>query len=297
MTSGEATGGALPPSLYTGPEAFQRERRTVFQSSWLLLTRTDALHAPGAYVAQSLGGWPVFAIAGADGMPGVFRNVCRHQGLPLLDTGNGTCAQIRCRYHGWTYGIDGRLMTAPPQVLPPDPADPLHQLERVAAERFHGLLFAHLGGAPDALESALDDLAAALAAANFDGLPFHAETVTDIDANWKIVMEQTLAMAPPDISRRAIWPNLILDAVAGGVVIHQVIPRAFQRTRIHRHHYAAPEFAVPLVERTGTEADGLRSASLAAQAHCRAGTSFAVAVIPPLANFRDRVRAAHGVAT
>ena len=74
MTSGEATGGALPPALYSGPEAFQRERRTVFQNAWLLLARTDVLRMPGAYVAQSLGGWPVFAIADAGGAPGVFRS-------------------------------------------------------------------------------------------------------------------------------------------------------------------------------------------------------------------------------
>ncbi len=295
MTSGKATGGALPSALYAGPEAFQRERRTVFQDSWLLLARTDALRTPGAYVAQSLGGWPVFAIADADGMPSIFRNVCRHQGLPLLDTGNGACEQIRCRYHGWTYGTDGRLVTAPPQVLPPDPADPVHQLERVAAGRFHGLLFAHLGSSPLAVESALDDLAAVLAVADFHALPFHAETVTDIDANWKVVVEQALAMASPGISRRTIWPNLVLDTFADGFVIHQVVPRAFQRTRIHHHHYAAAVPGAPLVERTKGEAELLKSASAAAQAQCGAGSSFAVALTPPLTTFRDRVRAAHGL--
>lgn len=295
MTSGEATGGALPPALYSGPEAFQRERRTVFQNAWLLLARTDVLRMPGAYVAQSLGGWPVFAIADAGGAPGVFRNVCRHQGLPLFDTGTGSCAEIRCRYHGWTYGADGRFVGAPPQVMPPDPADPLHQLERVAAECLRGFLFIHLGGAPAAPDSDLGDLTAALASANFDALPFHAETVTDIDANWKIVIEQALAVAPPSVLRCAIWPTLILDTIAGGVVVHQVIPRAFQRTRIHHHHYAAASSAASL-ERTKQEAGLLKSAAVAAQAQCAAGASFSIALTPPVVAFRDRVRAAHGVA-
>lgn len=293
MTSGEATGGALPSALYMGPEAFQRERRTVFQNSWLLLARTDALRAPGAYVAQSLGGWPVFAITDPDGATRVFRNVCRHQGLPLFDTGAGTCPEIRCRYHGWTYDTHGRLVTAPPQVMPSDPADPLHQLERVSAERFQGLLFIHLGGAPAAPEPILEELAAALAAVNFDALPFQAETVTDIDANWKIVMEQALAATPPGVLRRAIWPTLLLDTAAGGVVLHQVIPRAFQRTRIHHHHYAAD--ATLLVERTGAEAAMLKSVCVAAQAQYGTGGSPVVALTPELATFRDRLRAAHGV--
>ncbi len=295
MTSDEATGGAVVPALYAGPEAFQRERRTVFQDSWLLLARVDALRTPGAYVALSLGGWPVFAIADADGVPRVFRNVCRHQGLPLLDTGDGACEQIRCRYHGWTYGTDGRLVTAPPQVMPPDPADPVHQLERVAAKHFHGLLFAHLGASPIPVETALGDLEAALAAAAFQARPFRAETVSDIDANWKIVVEQALAVAPPGISRRNIWPNLVLDTFADGVVIHQVVPRAFQRTRVHHHLYADIASGAPLLDRTTREAELLTSACTAAQAQCGAGRPATVALTPSLATFRDRVRSAHGL--
>ncbi len=230
-------------------------------------------------------------------MPAVFRNVCRHQGLPLFDTGTGSCAEIRCRYHGWTYGADGRFATAPPQVMPPDPADPLHQLERVAAERIRGFLFIHLGGTPAAPNATLGDLAAVLAAADLDALPFHAETVSDIDANWKIVIEQALAAPPPGVLRRVLWPTLILDTVPGGVVVHQVVPRAFQRTRIHHHHYTADASGAALVARVKEAADLLNAAAIAAQAKCAAGILFSVAPTPPVVAFRDRVRAAHGVAT
>jgi len=296
MSSGAATGGALPPALYAGPEAFQRERRTIFQKAWLLLARGDLLRAPGAYVAQSIGGWPVFAVADAAGEPGAFRNVCRHQGLPLFDTGAGRCVEIRCRYHGWTYGADGRFMSAPPQVMPPDPDNAMHQLERVASTLFRGLLFIHLDGASAPLEPAAGELAAALADVDVDALPFHGETVTDIDANWKIVMEQALAAAPAGAGRRYGWPTLVLDIGDGEVVIHQVIPRAFQRTRIHHHHYAAGGGAA-LVERTTAEAAVLKTASIAAQAQCAQGLAPALPSTPTLADFRDRVRVAHAPVT
>ncbi len=54
-----------------------------------------------------------------------YRNVCRHRGSRLL-SGSGQCkAAIRCRYHGWTYRLDGhadrrarraRVRRAPGQV-------------------------------------------------------------------------------------------------------------------------------------------------------------------------------------
>jgi phenylpropionate dioxygenase-like ring-hydroxylating dioxygenase large terminal subunit len=90
----------------------------VFGDAWLLLARTDVLAKPGDYVAQSLGGWPLFAIADPEGSAIAFRNVCRHQKLPLFDSGAGHCTQIRCRYHGWTYDTTGRFLTAPPPVAP-----------------------------------------------------------------------------------------------------------------------------------------------------------------------------------
>ena len=42
-----------------------------------------------------------------------FRNVCRHRGSRLL-SGTGKCSKaIRCRYHGWTYRLDGELIGMP----------------------------------------------------------------------------------------------------------------------------------------------------------------------------------------
>ena len=42
-----------------------------------------------------------------------FRNVCRHRGSRLL-SGSGECKKaIRCRYHGWTYRMDGQLIGVP----------------------------------------------------------------------------------------------------------------------------------------------------------------------------------------
>ena len=250
-------------ALYTRPEAFQRERRSVFQSAWLLLARRAQLQNAGDWVAQTLGGWPVFAIAGADGTPGAFRNVCRHQGLPLFDTGAGHCEQIRCRYHGWTYDAGGAFVAAPPTVAPADPGDPLHRLERVAAASRHGLLFVHLGASPPCLAEALDPLADS----GLDHLTFSGESVTDIDVNWKLAIEQALALLPPDgVERRLQWPNLIVDAVSGGVVLHQVIPRAFLRTRVHHLRYGA---AGP--DAVAMQAEALKRASLAAQAGLQRG--------------------------
>ena len=50
---------------------------------------------------------------GADRELRAFSNVCRHRGSRLAD-GSGNCGKaLRCPYHGWTYGLDGRLLGVP----------------------------------------------------------------------------------------------------------------------------------------------------------------------------------------
>ena len=41
-----------------------------------------------------------------------FRNVCRHRGMDVAE-GTGCHRALSCPYHGWTYGLDGALRTAP----------------------------------------------------------------------------------------------------------------------------------------------------------------------------------------
>ena len=229
----------------------------------------------------------MLAIADPDGAPRAFRNVCRHQKLPLFDSGAGHCAQIRCRYHGWTYDIAGRFVTAPAAVAPSGEFS--SDLEGIAVETLHGLLFVHLDDDPPPLVEALPALAAALAEARLAVRGFHAETTTDIDANWKVVMEQILAEPPSDVARTVAWPGVVLECAGDDVVLHQVIARSFHRTRIHHHRYG-----------TVTVGDGVAAGmarwsagALARQAALAAGSGPALPGSPELEAFRNRVRAAH----
>jgi len=277
----------LPPELYTRPEAFQRERRSVFGSAWLLLARADAVRKPGDYVAESLGGWPVLAIADAQGAPRAFRNACRHQKLPLFDSGAGHCEQVRCRYHGWTYDIAGHFVSAPPPVAPSGELSP--NLERVSAQQMHGLLFVHLDDDPPALAVSVPGLASALTEAGLKTHRFHAEITTEIDVNWKLVIEQALVDAREDVVRSVEWPCVIFDVIGSGAVLHQVIARSFHRTRIHHYHYGAPA----AIEWSAARVARWKAGALERQTALEAGAAAALPASIELGAFRERLRSAH----
>jgi len=51
-------------------------------------------------------------VRGSDGELRAFFNVCRHHATILNPDGEGNKQQFTCCYHGWTYGLDGKLLKA-----------------------------------------------------------------------------------------------------------------------------------------------------------------------------------------
>lgn len=210
--SGSVTG----PAAYTEGEQFQRERRRLFAKNWLLFAASAQLSAPGDFVSHSFGGWPLFAIRGEDGAARAFHNVCRHQSMPVVEQPAGHCELLRCRYHGWTYGLTGEFLEAPPRVAPAEPPDrlgldPAELLERDG----FCLVRVQPGGEPPP----------ALAVPG----RFAGAVTTHIDANWKAVVEALLG----EENRDFLSPLAFIDQSGPGLgAVRQIVPRSFLRTRI-----------------------------------------------------------------
>jgi choline monooxygenase len=104
----------IPSCWYFDPEIHAAERRTVFGGTWQVAGRLDQLAEPGSFVTLDLAGEPLLLIRDADGGAlRAFFNVCRHRAAPLLTESAGKATRLRCRYHGWTYDLAGRLRGTP----------------------------------------------------------------------------------------------------------------------------------------------------------------------------------------
>jgi choline monooxygenase len=89
----------------------EREELAVFRNSWLAVAHASRLASRGSFASGSLLRLQWLACRGEDGSLHAFHNVCRHHAA-ILAEGHGTAACFTCRYHGWTYGLDGRLLKA-----------------------------------------------------------------------------------------------------------------------------------------------------------------------------------------
>ena len=176
----------LPASWYADPAVFAEERRRIFARHWHLLGRKGQLVGAGDYVAGTVAGLPVFAVVGRDGELRAFHNVCRHRAGPLFTDDAGHCQALRCRYHGWLYGFDGALRSAPGF---PD-ADSLDKaafgLFPVRVETWQDLVFVCLDDEAPSLETWMGDVTRL--ATPFPAMTdfvFHGEKTYEGACDWK----------------------------------------------------------------------------------------------------------------
>ena len=195
----------LPWPWYFEPDVLRREHARIFLRSWQYVGRAAQAAEPGSYFTASLGLAPVVVTRARDGELRAFLNVCRHRGFVVAD-GEGRRETLQCRYHAWTYELDGRLRAAPRSDREPgfDPEE--LSLAQLRLETWGPFVF--VNAAPDAepLADALGPIPAQLAEiVDVDTLEFRFRTEFTVEANWKIACENFLecyhcAVAHPGFS-------------------------------------------------------------------------------------------------
>ncbi len=142
-----------------------------------------ALGEAGSYVARDAAGTPILAVRGRDGRARAFRNACRHRGAQLAE-GTGCQKAFVCRYHGWTYGLDGCLRHVPHEDGFPGLDKSARGLTPVETAEMSGLVFI-TQDEPHLVEPCLAELPELIA----PGQRLIATTEQETPANWKIVVE------------------------------------------------------------------------------------------------------------
>ena len=183
----------LPWSWYADPEIGSREHERIFRGAWQYAARRDELTAAGSFAAAHVAGLPVVITRDRDDVLRAFANVCRHRGS-IVARGSGERGTLQCPYHAWTYGLDGCLRAAPRTGS--DAGFDASQLGLVPMAVGSWGPFVFVNPDPDAapLEDALGDLPEVVRDHGLDvnALRFHHRVEYEIQANWKIALENYL---------------------------------------------------------------------------------------------------------
>ncbi|MGY4654039.1 aromatic ring-hydroxylating oxygenase subunit alpha [Mycobacterium sp. URHB0021] len=193
-TTDEGEAWREPVANYLDPDRFAAER-AMLRAMPSVFIPSAAIPKPGDHVERDCFGVPLFAVRGRDQRARVFRNACRHRGLALVESAG--CAQaLVCRYHGWTYRLDGALSHVPHADAFRDLDPASRGLVEVPSWEVDGLVV--IGPLEPRSTGAADEARAALA----DGTPWRHKLLpadrllvvnTNLRAmNWKVLVEQFL---------------------------------------------------------------------------------------------------------
>ena len=174
-----------PVENYRSEERFRREL-AVLRRLPVPFCPSAALREPGAYVARPAAGVPILAVRGKDGSVSAFRNACRHRGAEVA-SGMGCAKAFVCPYHGWTYGLDGRLARVQHERGFPDLDKSTHGLVPVLAQERSGIVFVTQSGKPSQQDPG--EGLPELVAADHDLIDTHDN---EVDANWKVSIEGSI---------------------------------------------------------------------------------------------------------
>ncbi len=181
----------LPSSVYTDAAVFAAEKERIFARTWQVVGHADQVANAGDYFTAELAGEPLLIVRGNDGVLRGFYNVCRHRAGPPAE-GCGSRKLFRCGYHGWTYGLDGALISATEMEgvagFHPDE----FALVPVRVEEWFNLIFVNLDREARPLRESLGELVAQVEKFPFTGMKLFERRMYDMRCNWKTYVDNYL---------------------------------------------------------------------------------------------------------
>ena len=188
-----ALAGTLPAAWYFDADMLQLEREKIFWRSWQPVAGSAALRRHGDFVTCDVQGKPLVITRDAAGSLCAFYNVCRHRAGPVA-AGKGNRKTLQCRYHGWTYGLDGQLLAAPEFEGVGDWAVDQVCLPAVKVAEWGPWVFVNLDPQSESVETSQGPIWKEVAAAGFDvsKLELLERREYIVEANWKVYIDNYL---------------------------------------------------------------------------------------------------------
>jgi len=211
----------LPSHLYTEPEIFEAEMERLFTQSWQVVGHHDQVAKAGDYFTTELVGEPLLIVRAGDGTLRGFYNVCRHRAGPPAE-GCGSRKLFRCAYHGWTYDLEGALISATEiegleGFRPED-----FSLAAVRVEEWFHFVFVNLDFGARPLRESLGELPRQAEKFPFTAMKLFERRAYDMQCNWKTYVDNYLEgyhlpSVHPGLNRELDYNAYVVEPHAGYV--------------------------------------------------------------------------------
>jgi phenylpropionate dioxygenase-like ring-hydroxylating dioxygenase large terminal subunit len=253
------------PELGTGPVGlgpylsksyFESMRDKVFKKVWLSTgKRIEEIPSPGDYVTLELDFVPasLIIVRALDGTVRTYYNMCMHRANRLVHNDRGTCkGKITCAFHGWVYGLDGKLAVATEE-------DMFFNLERkslslvsVATDVWKGFIFINLDPKPtETLREHIGELWDMFSGYPFDELPLSMSYMAQLNSCWAIARDSQLEAYHVKYLHQRTAPGLM--SYEEDPSRHALYFKLFNRHAVGSWYGARSEAALPPVAKLAAQ--------------------------------------------
>lgn len=238
-------GGVQDRRIYWDQAIYDLELERIFARSWLFLTHESLIPNQGDFLTSFMGQDRVIVTRGADGQVRAFLNSCSHRGNILCRADSGNTRNFVCNYHGWVFGLDGKVASIPLQneIYSAEFDRSSVDLKPVRVESYRGFVFGNFDASAPSLADYLGDMGWYFD--TFMDVPGGSELLgppvkVRIKANWKFFAENFVG----DFYH-AGWTHAAAIKVIGGaltgVLGNQAVAPGFQFATTFGHGFnAAP---------------------------------------------------------
>lgn len=186
----------IPTSYYHDEEIFERSRESIFARSWQFIGDASRLTGAGHLIPVTLLpdylDEPLLLSRSAEGSVKLLSNVCTHRGTILVES-ECHSRQLRCRYHGRCFSLEGKFVSTPGFEEACDFPSERDNLSQVPTASWGNLLFASLDPRCH-FSTVAKDMMERLSWLPVEKLEYDAALSRDylVNANWALYIENYL---------------------------------------------------------------------------------------------------------
>lgn len=184
--------GPVPIAPYVSPAHYALEKKHIFKKVWQHVGRELEIPNAGDFLSVDLpaSDASIIVTRRKDGKLSAMHNVCSHRMNKVVYDERGTVPKLYCKFHGWSYDLEGNLVGVPAEQSFFDLDRKACALTPVSVDSWGGFVFVNVD--PQPTQSLADYLGPMFA--SLEGYPFHKLTSgfqwkTVVKCNWKLAVD------------------------------------------------------------------------------------------------------------
>ena len=180
----------IPYSNYTSAAFADAEFQKLWPRVWQMACREEHIPEPGDYHVYDIGHLSAIVARTPSGAIKAYVNACMHRGTALKPPAtSGYCESFRCPFHGWTYSLEGELVTLPEDWDFPHVSSESHRLRELQVGVWGGFVFVNFDRNAESLEQFLGVLPEHFREFGIEDRYIETHLCKRLPVNWKAAEE------------------------------------------------------------------------------------------------------------